>query len=67
MMSQSCVYGLIWAEYCSKEQPDVTSYIPCILSLACNWSIGNHIWLRPNTPTPANCGLSLLLLQIVSL
>ena len=23
----------------AKEQPDVTSYIPCILSLACNWSI----------------------------
>ena len=23
----------------AKEQPDVTSYIPCILLLACNWSI----------------------------
>ena len=23
----------------AKEQPDVTSYIPCIPSLACNWSI----------------------------
>jgi len=21
----------------AKEQPDVTSYIPCILSLVCNW------------------------------
>ena len=27
----------------------------------------NHIWLGPNTPTPADCGLSLLLLQILSL
>jgi len=25
--------------HAAKEQPDVTSYIPCILSLACNWSI----------------------------
>ena len=27
----------------AKEQPDVTSYIPCILSLACNWSISDTI------------------------
>ena len=26
----------------AKEQPDVTSYIPCILLLACNWSITPH-------------------------
>ena len=25
--------------HAAKEQPDVTSYIPCIISLACNWSI----------------------------
>jgi len=26
-----------------KEQSDVTSYIPCILSLACNWSIDHKL------------------------
>ena len=27
----------------AKEQPDVTSYVPCILSLACNWSIATEL------------------------
>ena len=35
-----------------KEQPDVTSYIPCILSLACNWSI-DYSWLA-STLQPRN-------------
>ena len=33
----------------AKEQPDVMSYIPCILSLACNWSIGTSLkFAAPN-------------------
>jgi len=40
-----------------KEQPDVTSYIPCVLSLACNWSIVLTLY--------CNFGIAVCLIKII--
>ena len=40
----------------AKEQPDVTSYIPCILSLSCNWSI-NYINFQEYNTCVLSCYL----------